>query len=570
MPVTPLPRLSPLLACCAALLLAACAGPLAPTGAPTAPAQPQGPVKVQVLGINDFHGNLLPPAAFRMADPANPNQQLQIPVGGSEALATAVKALRKDRPNHIFVAAGDLIGGTPLLSALFHDEPTLESLSAMGLHVSAVGNHEFDKGVAELKRRIAGGCHPKQGCKGPQPFKGTGFKYLAASTIDTATGKTLLPPYHVQLFEGVPVAFIGLTLKGTPGLVMPSAVAGLRFEDEAETVNRLVPELRAQGIEAIVVLIHEGGFPTGGHNECPGISGPIVDIVKRMDPAVDAVLTGHTHRAYNCRIDGKLVTSGDKFGSMVTEIDLQLDRQSRHVIAISANNHLVRLDQYAKDTEQTALLAGYIEKAKPLAERAVGRLAREIRPGSADPAGNWPMGYLVADAHLAATRAPADGGAEFAFTNVGGVRAGLPFKEGGRISFGDLFTVQPFNNQLVTLTLSGAELLELLESQWRDDGYFMPLQPSQGFRFSWDAQRPLGQRVVPGSVRIHEQPLEPQRDYRFTVNAFIASGGDSYPVMKRGRNAQLGVLDIDALESFVRSLPMVQAPTQLDRIHRLN
>ncbi len=553
------------LALAAALCLAACSSIAPPhTTAPT------GPVKVQVLAINDFHGNLLPPAPFRMPDPANPGQQVQVPVGGSEALATAVKQLRKDKANHIFVAAGDLIGGTPLLSALFFDEPTLESLTTMGLHVSAVGNHEFDRGADELLRRIRGGCAPKEGCRGPQPYKGVGFKYLAASTVDSRTGQTLLPAYHVQQFEGVPVGFIGLTLKGTPGLVMPEAVAGLRFDDEAETINRLVPELQAQGVQAIVVLIHEGGYPSGGHNECPGISGPIVDIVKRMHPAVDVVVTGHTHRAYNCRLEGKLVTSGDKFGSMVTEIELSLDRGSRDVLEAKAVNHLVRLDQYGKDPEQTQLLAAYQDKARPLIERAVGRLSKEVPHGKVDDAGNWPMGYIVADAHFAATRAAEHGGALFALTNTGGVRAGLSFKDGGRINFGDLFTAQPFNNQLVTLTLSGAELLELLEQQWREDGQYYPLQPSQGFSYRWDAQRPRGQRVVPGSVLVQGEPLNPARDYRFTVNSFIATGGDGYQALKKGRDPRLGVQDIDALEAYVRSLPMLQPPAALDRIQRIN
>ena len=225
----------------------------------------------------------------------------------------------------MFVAAGDLIGASPLLSGLFHDEPTIEALSLMGLEVSAVGNHEFDEGRDELLRMQNGGCHPLAGCRGPSKFAGAKFRYLAASTIDRRTGKTLLPAYEVKEFEGIPVAFIGLTLKDTPKVVSPSGVAGLEFRDEAETVNALVPELRRRGIEAIVVLIHEGGFPTGDYNECPDISGPIVNIVKKLDKAVDLVVSGHTHRAYKCVIDGRLVTSADKFGTLVTEIELMLD-----------------------------------------------------------------------------------------------------------------------------------------------------------------------------------------------------------------------------------------------------
>ncbi|HEV8691260.1 MAG TPA: metallophosphoesterase, partial [Ideonella sp.] len=294
---------------------------------------PAAVVPLKILAINDFHGNLKPPiGGFRERDPKDPAKTISLPAGGAEHLASAVRALADGAPNHVFVAAGDLIGASPLLSALFHDEPTIESLGLMGLDVAAVGNHEFDHGVAELLRLQRGGCHPSDGCQGPAPFAGARFQYLAASTVDRASGKTLLPPYGIKRFEGVPVAFIGLTLKGTPAIVVPSGVAGLEFRDEAETVNALVPELRRQGIEAIVVLIHEGGEPTGSHDECPGIAGPIVDIVRKLDKAVDLVISGHTHQAYNCRIDGRLVTSARSYGTLLTEIDVQLDRKTGDVL----------------------------------------------------------------------------------------------------------------------------------------------------------------------------------------------------------------------------------------------
>ena len=279
--------LAPALGLITAALLAGCATPVS-----------LEPVKLRVLAINDFHGNLLAPrGGIRIADPANPGKTVNVDAGGSEHLATAVAELRKGHPNHVFVAAGDLIGATPLLSALFRDEPTIESLSLMGLEISAVGNHEFDKGADELLRMQRGGCHVGDGCKGPAPFKGASFQYLAASTVVEGTGQTLLPAYKVKTFQGIPVAFIGLTLKGTPLIVTPSGTAGLRFDDEADTVNALVPELQKQGIEAIVVLIHEGGLPTGDYNECPGISGAIVDVVGKLDKGVDMVISGHTHRA---------------------------------------------------------------------------------------------------------------------------------------------------------------------------------------------------------------------------------------------------------------------------------
>jgi len=537
----------------AAALLAGCAAP-----------RPAEPVKVRVLAINDFHGNLRPaPGGLRTSDPANPGQTITVPAGGAEHLATAVAELRTAHPNHIFVAAGDLIGATPLLSALFRDEPTIESLSLMGLEASAVGNHEFDKGADELLRLQRGGCHPGEGCRGPVPFKGAGFQYLAASTVVQSTGRTLLPAYHVKRFHGLPVAFIGLTLAGTPGIVVPAGVAGLSFRDEAETVNELVPVLRRQGIEAIVVLIHEGGWPGGGHNECPDISGPIVDIVKRLDKAVDLVISGHTHRAYNCRIDGRLVTSADKYGTLVTAIDLVLDPQTGDVASAVADNVIVR-PSFARDPRQSQLIEAYERLARPLARRVVGRLGADL-PRDADPAGASVLGQVIADAQLDATQ---DAGAQIALMNPGGIRAELPRPADGQLRYEDLFSVQPFYNNLVTMTLSGAQLFGVLEQQWQQPRPRI-LQVSRGFSYTWDASRPAGQRVVPGSVRLHGRPLDATAEVRVTVNSFLAAGGDGFSVLEAGRQRRTGIMDVDALELFMKANPLL-VPGPLDRITRLN
>src|SRR5258707_1532536 len=361
------------------------------------------PVELRILAINDFHGYLRPPpGGIRIADPQDKSKKIAVEAGGAEQMATLVKQLRAGAKNTIFVAAGDLIGASPFLSALFHDEPTIESLSMMGLEVASVGNHEFDEGKEELLRMQNGGCHPTDGCQGPHPVLGAKFRYLAASTIEKNTGETVFPPYTIREFEGIPVAFIGLTLKGTPNLVSPVGVAGLEFRDEADTVNALVPELKARGVEAIVVLIHEGGFPTGDYNECPAISGAIVDIVKKLDRAVDVVISGHTHQAYVCDIDGRLVTSGDKFGTLVTSIDLKLDPVTRDVISAKANNTIVRTATLAKDAEQTALLEAYDRVAAPIANRPAGSVT-ETLSRTPNNAGESPLGDIIADAQLAAT-----------------------------------------------------------------------------------------------------------------------------------------------------------------------
>ena len=543
-----------------ALALAACT---------TTPQRATQPVNVKLLAINDFHGNLKPPrGGIRIKDPADATKTIDVPAGGSEHLATAVAQLRAKNPNHIFVAAGDLIGATPLLSALFRDEPTIESLGLMGLEVSAVGNHEFDKGAAELLRMQNGGCHPGEGCKGPQPFKGASFKYLAASTFDTRSGQTIFPAYHVKRFEGIPVAFIGLTLKDTPNIVVPSGVAGLRFDDEADSVNKLVPELKRQGIEAIVVLIHEGGFPTGDYNQCPGISGPIVEIVKKLDKAVDLVVSGHTHRAYNCVIDGRLVTSADKYGTIVSEIDLVLDPKSGDVTSARADNLIVRTDRFAKDAAQTKLIEVYEQLAAPLAKRVVGKIAAPLTRDES-PAGETPVGQVVADAQLAATRATTDGGAQIALMNPGGLRANLTAAADGAVRYEDLFAVQPFYNNLVTLTLSGAQIVEILEQQWLGQPRARVLQVSRGFGYSWDNAKPAGQRVVPGSAMLDGKALDAARSYRVTVNSFLADGGDSFAAFKQGRDRKTGAMDVDAFEQFIAKRALGEA-VMLDRIKRLN
>ncbi|ACB35273.1 5'-Nucleotidase domain protein [Leptothrix cholodnii SP-6] len=511
------------------------------------------PVAVKVLAINDFHGNLKPPlGGVRIRDPQDAGKTVSVPAGGAEHLASALREARAKNPNHIFVAAGDLVGASPLLSALFHDEPTIEALGLMGLEASAVGNHEFDRGAAELLRQQNGGCHPKDGCRGPQDFRGARFQYLAASTIDTRTGRTLLPAYHVKRFEGIPVAFVGLTLAGTPRIVTPAGVAGLAFRDEAQTVNALVPQLRAQGIEAIVVLIHEGGFPSGDHNECPGISGPIVGIVERLDPAVDLVVSGHTHRAYNCRIGGRLVTSADKYGTVLTEIDLQLDPRSGDVLQARADNLIVRTDRYARDAEQSRLIARYETLAAPLAGRVVGymsgRLTREE-----NAAGESVIGQVVADAQLMATEHPLSGGAQIALMNPGGLRADLAAGDGGVVRYEDIFAVQPFYNNLVTLSLTGAQLRQLLEQQWLDQPRPRILQVSRGFSYSWDASRPPGQRVRADSLRLNGQPIGADTRYRVSVNSFLASGGDGFSVFRQGLEPVTGMMDVDAFEAYFRS-----------------
>ncbi|WP_065753807.1 bifunctional metallophosphatase/5'-nucleotidase [Bradyrhizobium paxllaeri] len=537
--------------------------------APVASLAQTAPVDLRILAINDFHGYLRPPpGGITITDPEDGTKKITVEAGGAEHMATLVGQLREGYKNSIFVAAGDLIGASPFLSAMFHDEPTIEALSMMGLNISAVGNHEFDEGKDELLRMQNGGCHPIDQCQGPHPFTGAKFRYLAASTFEKSSGRTVFPAYEIRTFEGIPVAFIGLTLKGTPGLVSPVGIAGLEFRDEADTVNALIPELKARGVEAIVVLIHEGGLPTGDYNDCRGISGPIVDIVKKFDKAVDVVVSGHTHRAYVCDIDGRLVTSGDKYGTLVTAIDMKLDPVTRDVVSARAGNNIVHTATLAKDAQQTALLDAYDRLAAPIANRPAGSITATLSRAP-NAAGESPLGDIIADAQLAATSTEAKGGAVIAFTNPGGIRADVARREDGAVTYADLFASQPFRNQLVTLTLSGKQIKDILEQQWRDPKRPRILQVSKGFSYAWDGSKGDGERIIAERMSLNGQPIDPAAHYRVTVNNFLFVGGDGFTALTEGTAPLIGVYDVDALHTYFAANSPI-APSAADRIVRIN
>lgn len=530
------------------------------------------PVYVQVLGINDFHGNLESPTGStgRIRMPSGTDGgTVEVNAGGATFLAHHIERLRQDNPNTVVVSAGDLIGASPLVSALFHDEPTIEAMNLIGLDINAVGNHEFDEGKDELLRMQNGGCHPVDGCQSGTEFTGAKFKFLAANVAtDVAAKKTLLPAYDIREFEGVKVAFIGMTLKGTPLIVNPTGVTGLTFQDEAETVNALIPELNEQGVKAVVVVVHEGGLPTGLYDECPQISGPIVDIVNRFDDEVDVVVTGHTHQAYNCVIDGKRVTSAASNGRLVTDIDLVLDPATGDVVQADARNVIVTRD--TANTPVDSLVKSYVAKAAPLRDRVIGNTSAElkapVRPLPTGATGESVLGNVVADAMLAATRDLEKGGAVIALMNPGGVRADINV---GDITYGEVFTVQPFANNLTTMTLTGAQIERVLEQQFPPfNNSFSIMQPSAGFSFTWSASGPEGDKVDPASITLNGQVIDPQATYRVTMNNFMAAGGDNYRVFTEGTEVLTGAIDVDALEVYLRANNPLTPPA-LGRIIRV-
>ena len=601
---------------------------------------PAAPITVKIIGFNDYHGNLESPGTFS-ANTLVPTAS-RPRVGGAEFMAAYIARMKLNNPLNVVVGAGDFIGATPLISALFNDEPSVETLNKIGLEFNAVGNHEFDKGKTELQRLQNGGCKIVAGiqdpnsCLGygsaaPGSFDGAKYRWLSANVIETATGKTLLPAYGIKTFNGVKVAFIGMTLKGTPNIVTPTGVAGLTFRDEADTVNALVPRLRAQGIESIVVLVHQGGFQnqltgvsnqaitsdvngcTGDLRNANGTDSDLRAIIKRLDNAVDLVISGHTHAAYNCSAStkdvrgttvanavttarptgipnkiGRLipVTSSSAFGRLLTEIDLTINPATRDVIAVAANNVLVDqtnttiIADITADPSVKNVVAQYKAAAAPLANQVIATISTAMT-NTANAAGEMEAGDLIADAQLAATAPASLGGAVMAFMNAGGVRfpgfvkpAAATYPYG--LTYGDAFTTQPFGNSLVTMTLTAQQIKDVLEQQFALCNTTQTnqriLQISNGLSYTWNSTGSCGTRirelrftptdvtvvppVVTGAVDVIVTGgvvVNPTRTYRVTVNNFIAAGGDGFTVLIGGLQQLGGAQDIDALVAYLSS-----------------
>ncbi|HEU5285138.1 MAG TPA: bifunctional metallophosphatase/5'-nucleotidase [Sphingomicrobium sp.] len=536
-----------------ALALAACAS------APRPPTLPAAPVEVQILAINDFHGNLEPPASpIQRVEPDG--SKLREALGGGAFLAAALAELRQGRRNSLTVSAGDLIGASPLISANFLDEPTVLAMNGMGLDFNAVGNHEFDKGAAELLRIQNGGCEKfttREPCQVDRPFAGARFRLLAANVLKP-DGSTLFPATAIRDFGTVQVGIIGMTLRETATLVAPAGVAGLRFTDEAATANALVPKLKAEGADLIVLAIHQGGRSDGEFNVvgCPGLRGDILPILDSLDPAVSVVVSGHTHHAYACQRparDGspRLLTSAGRYGYFVTDIRVQVDPAlGRWVRAAAVNVPVTRAR--APDPKLKLLVDRYAAAAAPAAARIVGRLSGPAMHSLFDD--ETEAANLIADAQLAASRSPRAGGAVVAFMNGAGVRTDLVPDSRGNVRFGQIFDMQPFGNSLVVMSLTGEQIRRMLEQQFRADSYppaARPalLVPSAGFRFEYDLSRPSGKRIV--AMTLHCRPLDPARSYRVTVNNFLASGGDGFTVLTEGRDRFDAGPDLDALEALL-------------------
>ncbi|MFD0057612.1 bifunctional metallophosphatase/5'-nucleotidase [Streptomyces sp. NPDC005047] len=524
---------------------------------------------VQLLSFNDLHGNLEPPAGSsgRVTEVQPDGTTKTVDAGGVEYLATHLREARKGNRYSVTAAGGDMVGASPLLSGLFHDEPTIEALNKLDLDVTSVGNHEFDEGAKELARLQKGGCHPTGGCYTDKRFKGADFPYLAANVLDEKTRKPILKPYWVWKKNGVKVGFIGVTLEGTPNIVSAEGVKGLSFKDEVETINKYAKELQRQGVKSIVALIHEGGFPasTSYNYDCDapgagdGISGPIVDIAKNVTPQVDALVTGHTHNAYVCTVpdpagNPRMVTSAASFGRLYTDTTLTYDRRTGDIArtSVKSANHVVTRD-VPKAPDMTRLIDKWGTLAAPIGNRAVGHISADIsRDGTESP-----LGDLIADAQLAYGRTQ-DPETDLALMNPGGIRAPLTYAASGAegdgvVTYAEGFTVQPFANTVNLKDYTGAQLVQVLKEQVSGPNEAAPkiLQVSSGLTYTLDLTKSGADRVVADSIRLNGAPLDPAATYRVASNSFLAGGGDGFPTLNEGANELVGGDDLAALEQYL-------------------
>ena len=540
-PGRPLRTLASAAALWSAVAAAALVASLTPSTAQAAPAQG---VNLRLIAFNDFHGNLESPGlALVLPEPAAPGKTLRVPVGGMAALAGMVQRLRDSADNSLLLSSGDLVGAAPLVSTLFRHESTIDLMNRIGLELNVAGNHEFDGGTAELKRLYQGGCaRPGSqtaitSCALDKAYGGARFPLLAANVRD-ARGQAPYAPWVIKRYQGIPVGVIGAVTRSTPSLVVPSGVAGLRFEDEVAAINRAAAELRRRGVKAIIASVHEGGeVGAAGQradwndSACRGADGPIFDINRRLSPDVDVVFSAHTHQGYRCEIQGRVVIQATSYGRGLSVIDLVLDPRTRDIdrrqtrsINLPVLNELTdagvrdRLATATRepygallrvshpDAEIAARVAQYAAVVAPKAGQPVGRITGRFSRASA-PGGqsDSAAGRMVADAQLAASLGS---GAQVAFMNPGGVRTDLECAAPPcTVSFGAAFSMQPFGNSLVVMSLTGEQIRRMLEQQFAPGATPGFLSPSAGFSYRWLAAAPAGQRAQ--DLRLNGQPLLP-------------------------------------------------------------
>jgi 5'-nucleotidase len=524
-------------------------------------------VKVQILGVNDFHG-----AVDQVSKVSNRN------IGGAAYLAAWMNQRESLESTHgaqtLRVGVGDMIGASQPVSALLKEEPAIEVLSAMKLKYSAVGNHEFDKGLKELRRLQYGNdykgqmtiCHCSPAWAKRQatlsgtptsPFKGAGFQYLAANVVDEKTNNPVFPPYAIEKVNGVPIAFIGVVKRDAPTIVTPEGTAGLKFTDEATAVNKYVKKLQALNVHTIVVLLHESA--SGNRNGTSAIGDASVPIINAMDNDVDVVMTAHSHTGLWGYVGTKLVTQAYSSGTAFADVDLVIDPKTRDVVSKSA----AIVDTWADDPNVPAdakvakLVADADAKVAPITGAVVGTASAPITR-TTNAASESAMGDFIADAQRWKM------GTQVAFMNPGGIRADLT---SGSVTWGQLFTIQPFNNYMVTMKMSGQQIKDVLEDQWRGTNASSPrVMQVSGITYTYSTGAAAGSKIDPTRVSIGGAPLSLTTTYTVTCNNYMAGGGDGYLTFKSGANQTYGPVDIDALVDYVKQLAQPFSQSIANRI----
>jgi len=495
-------------------------------------------IQVQILGINDFHGQLDMNRKF--------NGRY---LGGADYLSAYLKERKAKNKNTLLVHSGDMVGGSAPISSLLQEEPTIEVLNKIGFNLGTLGNHEFDRGVDEMLRLIHGGTHSNKGY-----FEGANFPYICANVIDEKTGKTILPPFEIRKFNGIPIGFIGVVLSDTPKIAPPNQTDGVKFIDEVKAINNAVAELKKRGVKAIVVLAHDGGSQSTSDGNA---TGKIVKMAKMVDDEVDVMFSGHTHTYLNKVVDSKLLVQAYSYGTAFSDVDIKIDPDTRDIVEKKAKIVTVYQDSIQPDPVIREMIKRYEAKIAPVVNKVVGTTANDIS-SKHNRNGESPLGNIIADSQRIAMKS------DFAFMNPSGIRADL---NAGKVTWGELFTIQPFKNKLVKMTLTGDQIRKLLNQQWQNEGIVRLLQIS-GLKYTWDGTKELGNKVI--NIFLSDGSLiDPHAKYTVTTNSYLANGGDDFFVFTEGKDKIEGPTDLAALENYVKNLKRPLVPSIEGRINKV-
>lgn len=491
-------------------------------------------ISVQLLGVNDFHGQL---DVYGTVGGKK--------VGGAEYLASYLKKYEQENRNTLLVHAGDMVGASAPVSSLLQDEPTIEFLNMVGFDVGTVGNHEFDEGVDELNRLLYGGEHETTGY-----FEGADFPYIAANVVDKETGEPILPPYTIERVNGMPIGFIGVVTTETKNMVLPSGIESVEFTDEVEAINKAAQELKQKGVKSIVVLAHN---PVSSNQDGSNPTGDVVEIAHSVDDEIDVIYGAHNHGYANTTIDGKLIVQSYSNGTAFSDIDLMIDPKTKDIVKKEAEIVTTYHEGVQPDAEVKAMVDSYSEQIAPLVNEVIGQASAPLTREQ-DDSGESTLGNVIADSQRAIM------GTDFAFMNPGGIRADL---DQGDITWGEAYNIQPFGNSLVTMDMTGQQIKDVLEQQW--SGSYPKMLQISGLNYTWDKNAPTGQRIVEITDG-NGNPLNPKQTYSVTVNNFLATGGDGFTIFKEGTNVVTGPIDLDALVEYIKNYEGVISAQELDRI----